>query len=331
MTIRSLLMVALLLTTGCARVATFTVTHPALLNASAVGNSMTVGAFESVNPYAAEAIRSDLARRIASSLNRSIQLLPAGGGVVIAGRILADGYSEQITVEHRQCSRQVPTYRNSQGVTQYRTDYYPCPDYVRTGQAVSQVQFQIQVPSSSTLMFDRVYEHHDTRSTRSQYGNPPPIDGNALLASQRAVNVNEFAKVILPWQERVEVRFEDCDGDDHCRDGFEAVRRGDLAGGEAQFTQVIGPYVAPAAAVPPNMAERIGEAFYNRGVTRGYLGHYAPAVADLVRAIALRPNERERWAEQLEDIQALARDEEALRQQGAMGQQSQNVQQAGTP
>ena len=136
--------------------------------------------------------------------------------------------------------------------------------------------------------------------------------------------------MILPWQESVTVEFEDCNGDARCRQGYDLVQAGNLAGAEPIFTQVIGAYQNAAMPVPPNESEKIGEAFYNRGLTRSYLGQYARAVADLTRAISLRPDETD-WQQELQSAQQMSHDQEALRQQGAVANQTQNVQNAGTP
>jgi hypothetical protein len=325
---------ALLATAACARTATFRVTHPALINAAAVGNTMTVGGFaDNGHPMAAEEIRTNLATRIANSLNRSIRLLPAGGGITITGAILANDYTESFTRNTRTCTRSVLT-TDAQGRQTTTTQSYPCTDVTRRGHAVAQIQFRIIATASGQTIFDRVYEREADRTTtgiESQYEMRAPdvIDAARLLYDLRSDLVEQFARVILPWQEDVTVEFEDCAGDPHCSEGFEAARHGDLAAAERHFTAVVGTNVA-AAAANPQQAERIGEALYNRGLVRAYMGRYAQAVTDINRAIQLRPG-NERWAEELQNIQSLARDQEALRAQGAISAETQNVQQAGTP
>ena len=112
----------------------------------------------------------------------------------------------------------------------------------------------------------------------------------------------------------------------YCR-GWEG---GVFMSSEVLFTAVIGQYQNATLPVPPNEAEKIGEAFYNRGLVRSYLGQYARAVADLTRAIALRPDETD-WQQELQSAQRMSQDQEALRQQGAVANETQNVQNAGTP
>lgn len=320
---------------GCARTATFAVTRPAMLNAAQVGNTMTVGGIAAPtgmpqDVQAAAEISADLSNRIAHSLNPSIRLLAQGGGVVITGAVLSNEYGERIEQVNRTCTRTV-----SVGNGQFRAEPYPCTDIRRIGQAHARLQFQVTHGQNGQVLFDQSYEDTATQTTvgiRSPYErrDPPGIDGFGMLHAVRAGLVNNFARVILPWQENVTVAFEDCDGDARCRQGYDMVRAGNLEGAEPLFTAVLGEYAAAGAQVPANLAERIGEALYNRGITRSYLGRYAQAVADLTRAIALRPNESD-WNQELENARNMARDQESLRQQGAVQNQTQNVQQAGTP
>ena len=180
-----------------------------------------------------------------------------------------------------------------------------------------------QEKDTATTATTGVYSPYERRD-------PPGIDGAGMLHNLRANLVDHFARVILPWQESVTVEFEDCNGDARCRQGYDLVQAGNLAGAEPLFTQVIGAYQNAAMPVPPNEAEKIGEAFYNRGLTRSYLGQYARAVADLTRAISLRPDESD-WQQELQSAQRMSQDQEALRQQGAVANETQNVQNAGTP
>lgn len=321
--------------TGCPRTATFNVTRPAMLNAAQVGNTMTVGPIAAPrgmpeDMQAAAEISADLSNRIAHSLNSQIRLVAAGGGVVITGAILANEYGERIEYNDRTCTRSV-----SVGNGQYRTESYACRDIRRIGTAHARLQFQITHGQNGQVLFDQAYEDSNTVTnvgihSAYEHRDPAGIDGFGMLHNTRASLVEHFAHVILPWSESVTVRFEDCDGDNRCRQGYDLVQAGNLAGAEPLFTAVIGDLGAPGATIPPNAAERVGEAFYNRGVTRSYLGRYAQAVADLTRAIAIRPDESD-WNQELENARQMARDQEALRQQGAVQNETQNVQQAGTP
>lgn len=323
--------------TACARTATFNVVRPAMLNAAAVGNTMTVGPVAAPNPAhlpAAAEISAALQGRIANSLNRAIRLMPAGGGVVITGAVLANDYRETMERNSRTCSRQVQTGTQN-GIPQYRTDTYACTDLRRVGTGLSRIQFQVTHGTDGTVIFDQTYEFGQqavTTGISSAYENRTPdyINPDALTGQARAVNVEHFARVILPWQEQVTVEFEDCNGDARCRQGYDLVQAGNLEGAEPLFTQVIGAYAPAGSTVPPGEAEKIGEAFFNRGLTREYLGRYTQAVADITRAMQLRPDETD-WQHELESAQQMARDQESLRQQGAVSNETQNVQSARTP
>lgn len=329
---------ALSIGSGCARTATFAVTRPAMLNAAAVGNTMSVGGVAAPTGMpqdlqAAGEIVADLTGRISRSLNPSIRLLASGGGVVITGAVLGNQYAENVEQSAGTCTRQVPAYVNGRQTT--RTESYACTTLRRVGTASARLQFQVTHGTSNESLFDRTYEDTATTATTGvispyERRDPPPIDGGGMLHNLRAHLVDHFARVILPWQESVTVEFEDCDGDARCRQGYDLVQAGNLAGAEPLFTQVIGQFQNATMPVPPNEAEKIGEAFYNRGLTRSYLGQYARAVADLTRAIQIRPDEED-WQQELRDAQQMSQDQESLRQQGAVSNETQNVQNAGTP
>ncbi len=321
--------------TGCARTATFAVTRPAMLNAAAVGNTMTVAGIAAPtgmpqDVQAAAEIVADLQQRIANSLNRSIRLLPAGGGVVITGQVIANQYGERLQQISATCYRSVTVYVNGQATTQ--SQGYPCSRQQRIGTAAARLEFTVTHGQTTQVIFDQTYEDAATVTTSASddRSSAPPIDGFGMLHNLRAGLTNRFARVILPYQENVTVEFEDCDGDARCRQGYDLVQAGNLAAAEPLFTAVVGQYQNPGLPIPPNLAERIGEALYNRGLARSYMGRYSVAVADITRAIAIRPNETD-WQAELQSAQRMAHDQEALRQQGAVSNETQNVQQAGTP
>lgn len=323
---------------GCARTATFAVTRPAMLNAAAVGNTMQVRPVQAATGMpmdfqAAAEITADLQGRITNSLNPSIRLVASNGGVVITGTLINNVYGEEIQRSEGTCTRSVPYY--AQGRTQYRVETYACTNLTRIGTAQATIQFQVLHGTSGEAIFDQTYQDTARNTTTGRISayeraEPPPIDGLGMLHAVRANLTDQFARVILPWRENVTVEFEDCDGEARCRQGFEMVQHGNLSGAEPLFTAVIGQFSNPGVPVPPGQAERIGEAFYNRGITRSYMGNYARAVADLTRAIQLRPDESD-WQQELQNAQRMARDQESLRQQGAVQNETQNVQQAGTP
>lgn len=324
----------LLCLTGCPRMAHFTVTHPAMLNVVPYGNTMTVGNVQGPS-QAANDIRLDLQNRIANSLNPSIRLMEGGGGVTLGGSVPVYDYSESIERTARSCTRQVETGANAQGQMQYRTETYTCTTVTRTGRARLQVMLTVTATADGRVLVAQVYRDSDSRSTsavQSQYesAEPDPIDGSGMLHTLTQRNVERFARIILPWPENVAVRYEDCHGVQPCRDGFALVQGGNLAGAEQLFTSVIGANESPAAPVAPDQLERVSEAFYNRAVTRGYMGHYAESVADFIRATSLAPNEH-RWVEQMVAVQQLQHEGEQLIQQGAVTNATQSVQQAGTP
>ncbi|MEI8254170.1 MAG: hypothetical protein WCJ30_00700 [Deltaproteobacteria bacterium] len=326
--------IAALALVGCPRMARFSVTHPARLNAAPFGNTMTVG-YVNGPGEAANVIRSDLQTRIANSLNPNLRLLESAGGLTIGGNVPVYQYVENIERESRTCTRQVANGTNAQGVTQYRTESYGCTYVRRRGQASLQVMLTVTSTADGRVIVAQSYQDSASDSTsamQSPYESDEPaaIDGSEMLHRITGRVVERFARIILPWPEIVQVRYEDCNGAQACRDGFDQVRQGNPQGAEQSFASVIGLAESSAAPVPPDQVERVSEAFYNRAVTRGYMGHYAESMADFLRATTMAPNER-RWVGQLQAVQQLQHEGEELIQQGAVTNATQSVQQAGTP
>ena len=269
------------------------------------------------------------------ALRRGRRLLRAPFGelavpVPITGQVIANQYGERLQQISATCYRSVTVYVNGQATTQ--SQGYPCSRQQRIGTAAARLEFTVTHGQTTQVIFDQTYEDAATVTTSASddRSSAPPIDGFGMLHNLRAGLTNRFARVILPYQENVTVEFEDCDGDARCRQGYDLVQAGNLAAAEPLFTAVVGQYQNPGLPIPPNLAERIGEALYNRGLARSYMGRYSVAVADITRAIAIRPNETD-WQAELQSAQRMAHDQEALRQQGAVSNETQNVQQAGTP
>jgi hypothetical protein len=311
-TLVSLAGLTLTLGTGCAaRTVAFTVTRPSMINVSSSGNTMTVGPIEANgHPAAAAEIAADLAGRIGHSLNPSVRLLANGGGLFITGKVIKDGYEVHGETVSQTCSRSVDDGPDANGVSQSHSEDYDCSSTQDVGKATSWVELRIlDGLANHRLLFSQTYVRDESLPS------PSAGDSERLLHKVRAASVEAFARLILPWQETVSERFKDCDGDARCKQAFERVHAGDLPGAEALYTQVIAGLDTSGAPVPPGQGERIGEALYDRGVTRAYLGRYPDAVADLERAIAVLP-QRSKWPLELARVQAMAKDQQALRVQG---------------
>lgn len=300
------------LATGCARTIDFTVMRPAAIDLQPTGGTVSVGWIQANGRREAAAdVRSDLQERIANNLNPNIHLLLDGGGVVVDGAIIEDGYDEHSETVSQTCTKTVDDGVDSNGVSQSHQESYDCSYDVTVGVGVSRIQLRVlESGGDHRVLFTDVYTRSDSVTS------PSSSDVTRLMHDLRDASVAQFAKVILPWRERVSERFKDCEGDDRCKKGFERAKAGDLPGAEALFTEVIGPFAA-GGAVPVKQRKQIAEALYDRGVTRAHQGRYAEAVADLEQAIALQPK-RAKWPSELARVQELSRDHEALRAQGAV-------------
>ena len=314
---RALLVIALALASfGCATRARFEVVRPALLDASQVGNTFSVQPFGGVDASAAYQIQAMLEQRIASSLNPAIRLLAGGGGIIVTGDVVDFSYREELRGEEATCSRQVQ-YRDANGRTQTRSESYRCVRTTRYGHASAGVRFVVMVAATGQVVFDRTYQDASETSTSATNGRPASIDGRYMLDRLVESFVAEFARVILPWPETVEVAFTGCGGADGCGEAFDRIRGGDLGAAEQIYTQILGPYDAPGAALNPDDADIVSETLFNRGIIRAYTGSYELGIQDLTRAIEIRPGEA-RWREELAQIELLAAEQEALQSQ--MGQ-----------
>jgi hypothetical protein len=304
---------AVLALSACGARARFEIVRPALLDASPFGNTFTVQPIGGVDPGAAYRIQALLEQRIAASLNPSIRLLPGGGGVIVGGVVLDHSYSESISTARATCYRN-ETYYDANGRQQTRSVPYDCVTTTRTGVAHSAIRFSVQIASTGQLIVDRIYEDSRQDSTSATNGMPAGINAGYMLDTLIQNAVDEFARVILPWPDTVEVAFSDCGGADGCDEAWELVRHNDLTAAETIYTRILGPYDAAGTVPDEGDAEIVADTLFNRGVVRAYTGSYELGMADIQRALTIRPQE-DSWRDELVQIEALATEQDSLRQQ----------------
>lgn len=316
---RSLLaLFAVLALSACGARARFEIVRPALLDASPFGNTFTVQPLSGVDPGAAYRVQALLEQRIQSSLNPSIRMMAGGGGVIVGGQILDHSYGETFQQQMQTCYR-TEYYRDARGQSQSRSVPYQCMQVTRTGTAHSAIRLTVMIASSGQLIWDRVYEGSRQAQTSATNGTPAGIDAGSMLTDLVDTAVAEFSPVILPWPDQVEVPFTDCGRADGCDRAWAAVQASDLPGAEAIYTQILGPYDTTATTtVDEEDNEIVADTLFNRGIVRAYSGSYELGIADLQRAIAIRPQESD-WARELATIEALAAEYDALRQQVETG------------
>jgi hypothetical protein len=309
-TLLALAALAATFATGCAHTVDFTVLRPAMLNIQPSGGTVTVGDIEANgHPEAAADVANELRTRVAHSLNPKIRLLAEGGAVVVDGGVLANGYQEHTETVSQTCTRTVDDGTDANGNAQSHTETYDCSYDVTIGVGTARIGFRVLDRATHAVLFAQSYDRSGSVTS------PSSSDVVGLMHGLRASTVEQFAKVILPYQEVVTEKFKDCDSDARCKKGFEMIKAGNYPAADALFTQVIGPYTA--GAVPSENAKQISEAFYDRGVTRAYQQRYAEAEADLSRALVLQPTQK-RWPEELASVQAMERERQTLREQGAV-------------
>ncbi len=297
--------------TGCARIARLDIVRPALLNAAPFGNTYQVHAFEG-DVESVVYVQSRLRQRIANSLNRSIALVEAQGGLVFVGAIPRVEYSQSETRNNVRC-----THRERVNGRERNVDH-TCTEITRIGVVETQVEFRIVQGSTGQVLATRVYDSSESVRVRGRIGPYasdfipfPLIDQRALRDGALEDAVERFSRVILPWRDHLELNFEGCAGEARCTQGFDAVQAGRLDVAEALFTAVVGDDTSPVA---EQQRERVGEAHYNRAMVRTIQNNYIGASADLQRAIGLLP-QRDVYRARLHELEILARDQQLLRQQ----------------
>lgn len=300
---------------ACARTAQLDVLRPAMINAAPFGNSFEVREFQG-DPQASAQLQSALRERIASSLNHAITLVMANGGLAIQGSILRNEFHQEEQQRSETCTH---TERVN---NQDRTVNHPCTRIVTTGIFDVSVGYSVVVPATNQVLFSREYSSQRRSELSRRFG---PYPGDASTSGQ--INpaqlkhdafehtVEQFSRVILPWRDTVEVTFEGCAGDARCSQAYEAVQAQRLDAAEEILNAVTGPDGTPIAEADRN---RVSEAIYNRAMVRMLRGVYGAAFIDLQRAIELRPD-KEEWRGRFQELEQLARDQDALREQQGGG------------
>lgn len=321
---------------GCAHHVRFTVVRPAMLDASEAGNTFDVR-MRSGRPDAVADIENQLRDRFARSLNPSIRLVGPGGAVLVTGDVTRHDASEEVFAEARSCYR-TETYRDPRtGRNATRNVPYPCTVYHRNGSAVLEVRFQIFLVGSNRMIFERVYSRTTSDRTTGNsvpgtggsgpvypgsipYGAvPPPLNFENWFARSRGDVVAEFAQVVLPWEDEVDVEFTDCGSAEGCDEAIAAIEAGDLEGAERIYTEILRGYDNPVLAVAPEDMEIVYDTLFNRGILRAYLGSFELALQDLNRAVELAPDE-DLFRRELANVDALAEESDTLRRQMEIGE-----------
>lgn len=328
---RALVALGALSLSHCSWSVNFTRLHPALINASRAGNTMQVLPLGGPFPQAAAMITADLQQRITQSHNRSIRLVAGGGGVLIGGAVLENSAGQNYERVGATC------YHTESYNGQTRSVPHGCVTLRMVYNATAAIQFQV-MDAAGNAIFSRLYRDQTSAVRTGREGPYPadniplqPLDPTELLVNLNSRQTDVFARVILPWTDVVNVPLAGCAGDARCRSGYDLLRSGgDAASAERFFDEVVRQFDRPGVVLQGSQIDRVAEALYNRGITRGFSGRYAEGVADLERALVLRPAHNE-WRAQLAQVQTLAQEQRELDSQDTTRVQRQDVQSAGQP
>ncbi|MBK7156564.1 MAG: hypothetical protein IPH72_33165, partial [Sandaracinaceae bacterium] len=304
-----LLIALAVLSTGCAPDAVFRVVHPAMVPTGEYGNAYTMGSFDGVNPSAPATYRQLVTAHIQQSINPAIHL-SNGDGLIISASVTDDTFDVTARRQDASCNC---AYDNGvlNGQRQYVYRPTPCISLVTEARGRSVVTFNVTDARTSTTVVSHTFTSSDSWTesalTAPNCQNVPPNDqyraqnppaiGRQEMSSLYERNAADFARVILPWSEEVEVDLEDCDGDPRCGTARERLRGQDLEGAVRLYDEVLAGYSDPATPVGEDDLERVSEALYNRGVVRGYSSDFIGAQLDLERACQMNPSETD-WREE---------------------------------
>lgn len=321
---------------GCAHHVRFDVVRPAMLDASEAGNTFDVS-MRSGRPDAVADIEGQLRDRFARSLNPSIRLIGQGAAVLVTGDVMRHDATSETIAEATSCTRSVPYRDPRTGNMTTRSESYPCTTYHRNGTAVVEVRFSIVLVGSNRTIFERAYSRSTSdRATGGTvpghvasgpvyegsipYGaQPPMLNFEGWFANARYDIVEEFARIVLPYEDEVDVEFTDCGSAEGCDEAIAALEGGDLEGAERIYTEILRGYDNPVIAVAPEDMEIVADTLFNRGIVRAYLGSFEIALEDLNRAVELAPEE-DLFRRELANIDALAEESDRLRRQIETGE-----------
>ncbi len=152
--------------------------------------------------------------------------------------------------------------------------------YTRTGTAHLSVFIKVNATESGTHLDTIKYDEKRPARTSATDKHPPPIDGNALLASLRREIAARFVRRVLPYTERVAVELF-VDGD------FPELELGNNYARVGGWDKALEKYTEALDRMTGEMAEYRYMGLYNMGIAYQYLNQFDDAREALQEAYAL--------------------------------------------
>lgn len=172
---------------------------------------------------------------------------------------------------------------------------YPCTRLMRSVDVTARIAFRVRARARNAVRtaVTREYSRSDHEQTEGLQGSdsddrqPAPIDAIGLQRRLHESIVADIIAEVLPRPRNVSVEFADC-REPRCDQVLEVVRARNYAGADALLSAVIDANATPTT---EEQRVRLAGGLFNRGVLRGYGDRPEDGLADLVRAIELRPAE----------------------------------------
>lgn len=228
-----------------------------------------------------------------------------GAAALVFGRITQNGYTENVTGDQQVCmagNRQVP-----------------CTTYTRAGKHAVSVSFKIIDAASGKVLAIKlvngvaqarrqvVVQEAMTTNRQALAGIIPPFeDVQQFQIAATDDMVKFFMRMIAPFTITVPVVLYEQDSQ-ASKNGVTAAKAGDWATAIDAFKSAL-----KQASASPDL-EVQARAHYNIGVALGYSGSYSEGIAEIQRAISLKPDDV--FQKEIENIRVFQADDAKLKAQ----------------
>ena len=286
------------LVSGCAAKVKMTVLRPAEINMSGY-EQVAIGV---ISGRGGGEIEDDLTRRIGTSekfkvldTNDLLMSRDTTRTALITGRVLMREHSENIQTKEK-------TTKNKE-TGEEKTDLV----YTRTGVAQLSVEFSVDDVITKENLATKILDAEEDNSTTSTNKLPSPIRYSSLYRSCQKKVLDNFMKVLLPYEDAINVSFEDDDKIPPLKKGYEKAKVGDWDGAIELFKDGSTNY--PKSGI-------VHKAFYNLGMAYLYTDQIDEARAALEEARRRKPEKK--YQKALEKVERRAEELVKLKEQGLL-------------